>query len=80
MRFKCPNDNYKHYVDDKTKKKIYLNFWRKQKSDKIGEYFLFPNIKDQSLVESTEIVQVLKDVQNLRRERYQFPLLNIYSN
>ena len=40
----------------------------------MGEYFLFPNIKDQSLVESTKIVKVLKDVQNLRRERYQFPL------
>ena len=50
---------------------------QRQKSDKMGEYFLFPNIKDQSLVESTEIVQ---DVQNLRRERYQFPLLNTYKH
>lgn len=86
VRFSCPNNSFKYYVGcvseviDKQKKIYYVNFLRKQKSEKLGLYFIYPNIKDQSIVESTQIFKILKNVKRLRRERFQFFILEKYKN
>lgn len=80
VKFVSPKNVDKYYVGNVTEvidkdQNIYLvNFLRKQTSEKMGTYFTYPQIKDESLIEGSQIFTILKIVTDLRRQRYQFPI------
>lgn len=84
VKFSCPKNSYKYYVGrvsevvDETKNIFYVTFLRKQKTDKSGIHFIYPNTKDLSLIEEHQIFKILKDVKFLRRDRFQFPSIDKY--
>lgn len=71
VKFSSPKTKTnKYYVGCVTKvrtegnKNIFLvNFLRKQRSEKTGEYFTYPTVKDESVIEENLIVKVLKWLQ-----------------
>lgn len=75
------HDNHKLYVGcvtqtiDKTEQLYLVNFLRKQSSPKMGGYFTYPAVKDESIVEKNQIVQILSSYVDLRRQRYQFSFI-----
>lgn len=86
VKFTAPKKTEKYYVGcvtaviDKTKEMYLVNFLRKQDSDKMGTYFTYPSVKDESIIDGSQISKVLKMVKDLRRGRYQFPCLSEMKN
>lgn len=86
VKFTC-NAKNKYYIGcvtevikEATKEIFLVNFLRKQNSNKIAEYFLYPIVKDESLIDKEQIVKVLKNIKDLRRQRYNFPELSSLKN
>lgn len=51
-----------------------VHFLRKHKSSKIDDYYAYPQITDESVIERHQLILVLRSIKNLRRGRYQFEI------
>lgn len=49
-----------------------VNFLRKKQSEKMGIYFVYPDVHDKALVLKEEVLRLLKKPTNLRRNRFVF--------
>jgi len=67
-------------MSERNKNIFLVNFLRKQHSEKMGEYFTYPTVKDESIIEEDQIVKVFKNFKDLRRQRYHFPILSSLKN
>lgn len=80
VRFTCPNNtSVKYYVGCVTditieNNNVFLvNFLRKQSSAKMGYYFTYPVVRDESVIDQHQVVTILTKVIDLRRQKFQFP-------
>lgn len=49
-----------------------VHFLRKHESSKMGDYYSYPQIKDESAIEKHQIILFLRNVKDARRGKYQF--------
>lgn len=59
----------KEVVDQDT---YVVHFLRKHESSKIGDYYTYPQTKDESVIERRQLTLVLRSVKDARRGKYQF--------
>ncbi|KAL3283276.1 hypothetical protein HHI36_006425 [Cryptolaemus montrouzieri] len=74
VKFCCRKSNInRYYVDCVSEvmiEKEYFSIEFFEKTEKMGDYFTHPTVKDESIVEQDQLVRVLKNVIDLRRQRF----------
>lgn len=78
VRFKCPKTNERFFVGKITEvfpdqsEVVVINFLRRKRSEKLQNYFTYPDVKDESLINRNDIIKKLISPTDLRRNRFMF--------
>lgn len=74
-----------HYVGKiieviENENELYVEFMRKKDSSKIGTYFVYPDTEDKTIVSKNQIIEILEDPKDVRRNRFTFKISNVKLN
>lgn len=78
VSFKCPKKTTRFFIGKiievfvQEPETVFVNFLRQKKSSKLESYFFYPDVKDEAVINRSDIVMKLSAPKDLRRNRFMF--------